>query len=189
MPIAVVSPYGLNLGFAGKVSRNPLNKINARPVASILDGNGNETMSAIPFGSAVVVNPDNTYSLWGASGTGISAATFANFGGIAVSEVSQGLSYGVGSNVGSPGQFIPGMHCEALQQGSTTVLCTEGTPTANGLVYLVTVAGTTSPFGAFVATSAPAGGTAIQLTNARFTSGKQDTSGIVEITLLSQANA
>jgi hypothetical protein len=179
----------LALGYAGKISRNPGNKINSRMVKSILDGNGAETMASIPFGAAVVTNTDNTYSLVGASGSGVSAAAFASFGGIAVSEVKQAMSYGYGQNAGGNGQFEPNTPADVLQVGTTMVVCTEGTPTANGLVYIVTVAGTTSPVGSIVATSTPAGGTAVQLTNARFTSGKQDASGITEIVLLTQANA
>lgn len=178
----------LNLGYAGKVSRNPGNKINARAVKSIIDGSGNETMAVIPFGATVVTNPDNTYSLFGASGSGVSAATFANFGGIAVSEVKQSMSYGYGANVSS-GQFEPNTPCDVLQVGTCTVFCKEGNPTANGLVYIVTVTGTTAAVGALVATATPAGGTAVQLTNARWVSGKQDPSGIAEIVLLTQANA
>ena len=180
----------LNLGYAGKVSRNPLNKINSRFVKSILNGSGVQTQPVVPFGSAVVVNADNSYSLWGASGVGVSSAVLANFGGIAVSEVKQSLTYGIGQNAGGSGQFEPlGPPCDALQVGSCTVAVTEGTPTANGLVYIVTVAGTTSPVGSIVATSTPAGGTAIQMTNARFTTGKVDGNGITEITLLTQVAA
>lgn len=178
----------LSLGYAGKVSRNPNNKINSRMVKSILDGSGNETMAVVPFGATVVMNTDNTYSLFGATGSGVSAPSFANFGGIAVSEVRQSMSYGYGVNV-SAGQFEPNTPCDVLQVGTATVFCTEGTPTANGLVYIVTAAGSTSPVGSLVATAAPAGGTAVQLTNARWVSGKQDPSGITEIVLLTQANA
>lgn len=178
----------LALGYAGKISRNPNNKVNSRMVKSILNGGGLETQPVIPFGAVVVTNTDNTYSLFGATGTGVSAATFANFGGIAVSEVKQSMTYGMGANV-SAGQFEPNGPCDVLQVGTTTVFCTEGTPTANGLVYVVTVAGTTSPVGSLVATATPAGGTAVQVTNARFTSGKMDPSKITEIVLLTQANA
>jgi|GEM_PF-493274 hypothetical protein len=181
----------LNLGYAGKVSRNPFTKINSRMVKSILDGSGNETQPVIPFGAAVVTNADNTYSLFGASGAGVSAATMANLAGIAVSEVKQSMVYGYGSNVGGNGSFEPNSPCDVLQVGTTTVFCTEGTPTANGKVYLVTVAGTTSPVGSFVATSTPAGAgaTAIEVTNAKWTTGKKDASGICEITLNYQVNA
>jgi hypothetical protein len=187
MPGTVIQ-QSLNLGYAGKVSRNPSTKINARSVKSILNGSGVETQPSIPFGACVVTNIDNTYSLFGATGTDVSAATVANFGGIAVSEVKQSMTYGFGANVGT-GQFEPNTPCDVLQQGTATVLCTEGTPTANGLVYIVTVEGTTSKVGDLVATSTPAGGTAVQLTNARWTTGKKDASGICEIVLLTQLNA
>ena len=39
MPGTVIGK-SLNLGYAGKVSRNPMNKIDAKLVKSILDGNG-----------------------------------------------------------------------------------------------------------------------------------------------------
>jgi hypothetical protein len=178
----------LNLGYAGKVSRNPLNKINSRYVKSILNGSGVQTQPVIPFGATVVTNADNSYSLFGASGVGVSTPVFANFAGIAVSEVKQSMTYGYGPSV-SNGQFEPGVPCDVLQAGTCTVFVTEGVPTANGLVYIVTVAGTTSPVGSIVATATPAGGTAVQLTNARFTSGKVDPNGISEIVLLTQANA
>lgn len=178
----------LSLGYAGKVSRNGINKISARQVKSILDGNGAETMAAVPFGKAVVTNIDNTYSLFGASGSGVSSAVYASFGGIAVSEVKQSMTYGYGPNV-SAGQYEPNSPCDVLQMGTTTVVCTEGTPTANGLVYIVTVAGSVAAVGDFVATATPDGGTAVQVTNARWVSGKKDPSGITEIVLLAQANA
>lgn len=187
MPGAAIG-VNLSLGFAGKVSRNGINKITARQVKSIIDGNGAETMAAIPFGKAVVTNPDNTYSLFGASGSGVSAATLANFGGIAVSEVKQSMTYGYGPNV-SAGQYEANSPCDVLQVGTTTVFCKEGTPTANGLVYLVTVDGTTAKVGDFVATATPDGGTAIQITNARWVNGKKDPSGITEIVLTTQLNA
>lgn len=187
MPGTVIQ-QSLNLGYAGKVSRNPFNRINSRAVKSILDGSGVETQPSIPFGACVVTNKDNTYSLFGASGTDVSAATVANFGGIAVSEVKQSMTYGFGANVGT-GQFEANTPCDVLQQGTATVFCKEGTPTANGLVYIVTAAGTTSPVGSLVATATPAGGTAVQLANARWTTGKQDASGIAEIVLLTQLNA
>ena len=191
MPGTVIQT-NLNLGYAGKISRNPQNKINSRAVKSILNGSNAETQPSIPFGAAVVTNTDNTYSLFGvATGNGVSAATVANFGGIAVSEVKQSMTYGYGANA-SAGQYEPNTPCDVLQQGTATVYCTEGTPTANGLVYIVTVAGTTSPVGSLVATATPAGSgaTAVQLTNARWTTGKIDSSTkIAEITLLTQLNA
>lgn len=189
MPGSVIGK-SLNLGYAGKVSRNPGNKINSRAVKSILDGNLKETQQPIPFGAAVVTNADNTYSLFGAIGVGVSDAVIGDFGGIAVSEVKQSMTYGYGANV-SDGQFEPNMPCDVLQVGTATVFCTEGTPVANGLVYIVTVAGTNSPVGSYIAIATPVGegAAAVQLTNARWVSGKIDASKITEIVLLTQLNA
>lgn len=189
MPGTVIGT-SLNLGYAGKVSRNPGNKINSRAVKSILDGTLKETQLSIPFGATVVTNADNTYSAFGATGSGVSTPVIANFGGIAVSEVKQAMTYGYGANVGT-GQFEPNAPCDVLQVGTATVFCVEGTPVANGLVYLVTVAGTTSAVGALIAIATPVGtgAAAVQLTNARWVSGKMDASGIAEIVLLTQLNA
>lgn len=190
MPGTVVGK-SLNLGWAGKISRNPFNKINSRAVKSILDGSGVETLSVIPFGAAVVVNTDNTYSKFGDTGSGVSAATYANFGGIAVSEVKQGFTYAYGSS-SSTGQFEPNKPADVLQVGTTTIFCKSGTPTANGAVSICTVAGTSLAVGDFSAEAAGTatdGATLIAVSNMKFTSGKQDASGITEVTLLTQANA
>jgi len=183
----VVIGTSLNLGFAGKVSRNIDNIIGARAVKSIIS-NGAETLSAIPFGSAVVLNTDNTYSLFGQAGTGISAATAANFAGIAVAEVKQMTSYG---NVSGAGAYNPSEPCDVLQRGSTTVFCKEGTPTAGGKVYICTVAGTTAAVGDIIATATPAGSgaTAVELTNCRWATGKQDSATLLsEISILTRVN-
>jgi hypothetical protein len=183
MPGTVIG-QSLNLGYAGKISRNPMNKVNSRFVKSILDGNGDETLNAIHFGYAVVVNTDNTYSKFGQSGTGVSAATAANFGGIAVAEVKQGMVLSFGANT-NDGQYDPAQPCDVLQQGSATVYCKEGTPTAGGKVYIMTVAGTHAAVGEFVATDSPAGqgATAVELPNCKWTTGRQDASGIAEMTI------
>jgi hypothetical protein len=175
----------LNLGFAGKISRNPYNKIRSRMVKSILDGNGAETLSAINFGGAAVVNADNTYSRFGQSGNGVTAAAAASFAGIAVSEVKQSMSLSYGANTAT-GQYEPGMPCDILRQGVTTVFCNEGTPSPTTGVYIMTVAGTKAAVGDFVATATPTGtgATSVQLTNCRWTTGKQDASGITEIEIL-----
>ena len=175
----------LNLGYAGKVSRNPLNKINSRFVKSILDGGGAETLDVVPFGFAVVTNVDNTYSKFGQAGAGVTAGVAASFAGIAVAEVKQAITYGYGANIGG-GQYEPGMVCDVLQIGSATVFCKEGTPTAGGKVYIMTVAGSAAAVGEFVATASPAGSgaTAVELPNCKWATGKQDTSGIAEMTIL-----
>lgn len=175
----------LNLGWAGKISRNPMNKVDAKYVKSILDGNGDETLSAIPFGFAVVLNTDNTISKFGQTGSGVTSAAAAAFAGVAVAEVKQGMTYAVGANTGS-GSYEPKAMCDRLAVGTVAVFCKEGTPTAGGKVYIMTVAGDTAALGEFVATASPAGSgaTSVELTNCRWTTGKQDTSGITEMTIL-----
>lgn len=191
MPVSVIG-RNLNLGYAGKVSRNPYNKINARMVKSILDGNGAETQGVIPFGSAVVTNTDNTYSVFGSTGSGVSASTMANFAGIAVSEVKQGMTYGYGANT-TAGSYEPGRPCDVLQMGTTSVIIQSGTPVANGQLGIVTVAGSTLAVGNFTAEAAGTatdGSTVIAVTGAKFTSGKIDSAtGIAEVVLLTQLNA
>lgn len=189
MPGTVIGK-SLNLGYAGKVSRNPGNMIGARMVKSILDGNGLETQPNIKFGDAVVLNTDNTYSKFGATGTGVSAATAANFAGIAVSEVLQMVTYG---NVSGYGEYQPTHACDVLQIGSATVVCNEGTPTAGGKVYIVTVkasADAESEVGQLIASATPAGtgATAVELPNVRWTTGKLDANKIAEITILTKSN-
>lgn len=186
MPGTVIGKT-LNLGYAGKISRNPGNLISARAVKSILNGSGVETLQTIGFGDPVVLNTDNTYSRFGDSGTGVSAATAANFAGVAVAEVKQMTTYATNA----AGSYLPNQACDVIQIGSVTVVCSEGTPAAGGAVYIVTVAGTTSPVGAYVATATPAGAgaTAVQITNAQWTTGKVDANGIAEITLLTRNKA
>lgn len=175
----------LNLGYAGKVSRNPMNKVDAKFIKSILDGNGAETLSVVPFGFALVLNTDNTASKFGQTGSGVTAAAAAAFAGIAVAEAKQAMTYGYGTNV-SAGQYEPQVSCDRLKVGTTTVFCKEGTPTAGGKVYIMTVAGTNAAIGEFVATSSPAGGgaTAVELPNCKWTTGKQDASLITELEIL-----
>lgn len=175
----------LNLGWAGKVSRNPMNKISSNFVKSILDGNGAETLSVIPFGFAVVLNTDNTVSKFGQSGSGVTAAAAAAFAGVAVAEVKQGMTYSYGENASSA-SYEPAAACDRIVAGTVNVYCKEGTVTAGGKVYIMTVAGDNAAVGEFVATSTPAGSgaTAVELPNCKWTTNKQDASGITEMTIL-----
>lgn len=178
----------LNLGYVGKISRNVDNIVTAKNVKSILDGNGAETMVAVPFGFAVVANTDGTVSKFGASGSGVASATAANFGGFAVAEIKQMTTYG---NVSGAGQYEPNQKCDVIQRGTINAICKEGTPTANGKVYIMTVAGTYAAVGELVATASPSGGgaTAVELTNARWTTGKVDANNVSEITIIARASA
>jgi hypothetical protein len=190
MPGTVIGT-SLNYGFIGKVSRNGLKEIGARFVKSILDGNGAETLVAIPFGFPTVLNTDNTYSKWGDSGSGVSAATVANFGGFAVAEVKQVLTY----NTNAAGEYSPGQVADVLQKGSITVKVVDyanNAPTAGGQVYICSAVGNGSlTLGHLYATATPTGigsGTVLSLTGAKFTTGKVDANGVCEVTLQSQMN-
>jgi hypothetical protein len=178
----------LNLGYAGKVSRNPMNKIGSRFVKSILNINGVETQPSIPFGNAVVLNGDNSVSLFGATGAGVSAPTAANFIGIAIAEVKNVMTFSLGAN-NAAGAYEPTVPCDVLELGSATVFVTEGTYTAGGALWIVSVAGTSHVVGDFVATATPAdGSTTIALTNVKLTTGKVDANGVAEVTILTQVN-
>lgn len=187
MPGTVIGK-SLNLGYAGKVSRNPMNLIGARMVKSIVSV-GAETLSAIPFGKAAVLNTDNTVSLFGQTGSGVSAATLANFVGVAVGEVKQMTSYG---SVSGAGQFEPGEPADVIQMGSCTVqlAAAAGTPVAGETVYIVTVAGTALVIGDFATTAAVTAdsATAVALTGTKFTTGKLDANRVCEITLTTRVN-
>lgn len=178
----------LNLGYAGKVSRNPAALIGSRFVKTLPNSNGVETQPAVPFGGVVVLNTDNSVSLFGATGTGVAAATYANFLGIAVAEVKNSMTFTYGAN-NAPGAFLPTEPCDVLQIGSCTVFVLEGTPTAGGAVYVVSVAGTVHSVGDLVALSTPTdGSTTIALTNCKWTTGKVDANDIAELTILTRVN-
>jgi len=179
MPGTVIGK-SLNLGYAGKVSRNPYNEIRARFVQSVLNGSGVETKSNVAFGTPVVLNTDNTISAW----KDITSPTAASFSGIAVSEVKQSMTLDYGANA-TGGVYEPNMPADVLLRGNCTIICADGTPTAGGAVYICTVAGTTAAIGDFTATATPTGsGTAIVIPNMKFTTGKQDSaSGITEVTI------
>ena len=189
MPGTVIGK-SLNLGWAGKITRNALNKVDAKFVKSVLGGNGAETLASVPYGFALVLNTDNTVSKFGQTGTGVKSAAAAAFAGIAVAEVKQGMSYGVGANTGVA-EYAPGESVDRLVVGTCNVFCKEGTPTAGGAVYIITVAGDNAAIGEFVATATPAGSgaTSVQLTNCQWTTGKKDASGITELTILYPVNA
>ena len=177
MAVGSVIGKTLNLGYPGTVSRSADAIIENRPVRSTDTTN-------INFGAAVVLNSDNTYSLFGASNTA------ADFAGVAVREVKQSTDYLLSSQ---GGYYAPGQPCDVLERGSVTVTCTEGTPAAGGPVYIVTVAGSgaVSQVGDFVATSTPAGtgSTAVELTNAQWKTGNLDANNTAEITITSRNKA
>lgn len=170
MPGFVVGK-SLNLGYPGNVSRSADAIITARVVSP-------DDAAAIPFGSPVVLNTDNTYSLFGASST---AATFA---GVAVREVKQSTDY-----FSANGSYSPGQVCDVIERGSVTVVCNVGTPTAGGKVYVRITANGSIPAGVVGGFEAAADSTnTVEITNARWKTGKIDANNVAEITILTRVN-
>lgn len=171
MPGTVVGK-GLNFGYPGNVSRSADAIIDNRVVKPT------DTVN-INFGDPAVLNTDNTYSKFGATGT---AATFA---GIAVREVKQGTVFG--SNV--QGAYAPGDPCDVLGRGSATVTCSVGTPTAGGAVYIRTVLNGGIPLGIVGGYEAAAdGANSILIPNAKWTTGKLDANRTAEVTITQRIN-
>jgi hypothetical protein len=94
----------LNLGYAGRISRDADVITENRTVKS--------DSADIAFGKAVVLNTDNTYTLFGAAGTA------ATFGGIAVAAVKQATTYLSNTVV-----YAAGMRADVLVRGTATILC------------------------------------------------------------------
>lgn len=170
MPGSVVG-LSLNLGYAGNISRSIDNIITPRIV--------NSASADIAFGEPVILNTDNTYTRFGATGT---AATFA---GVAIREVHQATDYTSGVS-----SYKAYDRADVLERGSITVKCNYGTPTAGGKVYVRTVANaTTAPNGVIGQFEATADGTnSIEITNARWKTGKIDANNIAELTILTRVN-
>jgi hypothetical protein len=192
MPGTVIGK-SLNLGYAGKISRNAGNIISARMVKSILNGGGVETLSPIPFGSLVLLNADNTYSLFGQAGAGVASSVAASIAGIAVGEVKQVVTYGGIAN--DNGLYAPTESADVLEIGSCTVFIKDtaaNAPSAGGKVYVCSAVGDgTLKAGEMYASVTPTGigtGTVIEIPNMRFTSGKVDANGICEISILTRVN-
>ncbi|SFU70994.1 structural cement protein Gp24 [Alicyclobacillus macrosporangiidus] len=174
MPGSVVGKT-LNLGYPGNVSRSADAVIVNRPVRST-DSN------PIPFGAPVVLNSDNTYSLFGATNTA------ADFAGVAIREVKQATSY-LSQPYGQT-QYNPGDPCDVIERGSVTVTCNVGTPVAGGPVYIRVAANASIPNGVVGGFEAAADGTnTVQLTNVQWKTGKIDANNTAEITILSRNKA
>lgn len=162
----------LNLGYPGNVSRSVDAIITNRVVKST-------DSASINFGDPVILNSDNTYSKFGATGT---AAAFA---GIAARAVKQATVFN--SNV--QGNYAPGEPCDVLERGSVTVTCNVGTPTAGGAVYARITANGAIPAGVVGGLEAAAdGANTIQITNAKWKTGKMDANNTAEVTIIQRNN-
>ena len=161
----------MNYGFAGNYGRTPDDIVADRKLA--------DNSQAIPFGCAIALKSDNTYT---AVGAGFTAAQFA---GIALRVVKQAISYADQNYA----EYEPGKMCSALQRGAATVVVGRGTPTAGGKVYVRITANASYPnaiVGGFEATAD--GSNTVEIPNAKWTNGYVDANGIAEVTLLTRVN-
>ncbi|WNF07259.1 structural cement protein Gp24 [Brevibacillus borstelensis] len=170
MPGSVIGK-SLNLGYPGNISRSADAIIDNRVVKPTDTEN-------INFGDPVVLNDDNTYSKFGATGTA------ATFGGIAVREVKQSTDY-----FSAQGFYAPGQPCDVATRGTLTVVCNVGTPKAGGSVYIRTATNAAIPDGVIGGFEAAAdGANTVEIPNLKWTTGKLDANKVAEVTILTRVN-
>ena len=179
-----VIQLAMNFGYPGSYARTPDDIVMNKPVKSDSD--------AIPFGSAVILNSDNTYSLGGAS------LTAENFAGIAVREVKQGIMYSTYGVVDEQGAYRAYDPCDVLLRGNTVIKLGAGqtghaAPTAGGQVYVRIAADSTNAPNALVgdfevASTVDSDATVVALPNVVFTTGEVDANGVIEISIKTRNN-
>lgn len=170
MPGSVIGK-SLNLGYPGNISRSADAIIDNRVVKPTDTEN-------INFGDPVVLNDDNTYSKFGATGTA------ATFGGIAVREVKQSTDY-----FSAQGFYVPGQPCDVATRGTLTVVCNVGTPKAGGAVYVRIATNASIPDGVIGGFEAAAdGANTIEIPNLKWTTGRLDANKVAEVTILTRVN-
>lgn len=184
----VIPVTALNLGFLGNVSRIGERVIAARPVLPT-------SANPISFGDACVLVADSTGGTWQNVKdfiTGGGTFTAAKFAGVAVRNVKTQLAFTTLSTVQTPlvGQYLQGQLAEVLERGSITVKINNGTPAANGAVYVRTAVNGAIPAGVVGGFEAVADGTnTVVLTGVVFRTGVLDANGVAEITMLTRAVA
>ena len=174
----------MNFGYPGSYSRMPDDIVMNKPVKS--------DSANIVFGTAVILNADNTYSAGGAS------LTADNFAGIAVREVKQGIEYSTYGVIDEQGAYRAYDPCDVLLRGCTVVKMGAGqtdhaAPTAGGQVfYRIALDTTNAPnakVGDFeVASTVEEDATVVALPNVVFTTGEVDANGVIEVTLKTRNN-
>jgi hypothetical protein len=94
-------------------------------------------------------------------------------------------AYASGS-IGSAGYYSPKQAVDVLERGSIMVFCKNGTPLAGGAVYIRTVVSGEHAIGDFEAVAD--GTNSVLIPNAKWTSGKTDSTLLTEVTLLTRVN-
>ena len=162
----------MNFGYPGNYARTPDDIVASRLL--------NEESEAIPFGAAVCIKDDNTYTAV------VAATTAADIAGIALRVVKQAISYSEQNYT----EYQPGAYMSVLERGAATVVCNVGTPKANGKVYVRIKANTSVANGVVGGFEAAADGdNTIEIPNMRWTSGAMDTNRVCEVTLLTRVAA
>lgn len=174
----------MNFGYPGSYARTPDDIVMAKPV--------NGSSDDILFGTAVILNSDNTYSKAGAT------LTADNFAGIAVREVKQGILYSTAGVVDEQGCYRKYDSCDVMLRGNTVIKLGAGqtdhaAPTAGGQVYVRIALDTTNAPNALVgdfevASTVSQDATVVALPNVVFTTGEVDANGVVEVTIKTRNN-
>lgn len=167
MPGSVIG-IKLNNGWEGTVSRTADTIIQNRIAKTTM-----------PFGVAVKLNDDNTYSI---VATGDTADKVA---GITVREVVQANTFDPQSNP----DYVANAPCDVLTRGNCVVKCRRGTPKAGTAVYVrITDNSSTYPgtiVGGFEAEADE--GNTILVNNIEWTTGVMDANNIAEVTVKTRA--
>lgn len=164
----------MNFGYPGNYARTPDDIVASRLL--------NKESKAIPFGAAVCIKDDNTYTAVD------STTTAAAVCGIALRVVKQAISYSEQNYT----EYQPGAYMSVLERGAATVVCNAGTPKANGKVYVRIKAdssvthGVVGGFEAAADGHDTADGNIIEIPNMRWTSGDMDVNRVCEVTLLTR---
>lgn len=167
MPGSVIG-IKLNNGWEGTVSRTADTIIQNRIAKTTM-----------PFGVAVKLNDDNTYSI---VATGDTADKVA---GITVREVVQANTFDPQSNP----DYVANAPCDVLTRGNCVVKCRRGTPKAGGAVY-VRITDNSSVYAGTIVGGFEADADSdktIQVTNIEWTTGVMDANGIAEVTVKTRA--
>jgi len=157
-------------GFAGSYSRQPDMVVETHPLG------GTEE---VKFGTGVVYGQDGTVVPFGDSSTAVS------FVGVAVREVKSATNY-FDQNTGSykPGEAVP-----VMKRGCVNVICQNGTPAVNGVVYVRIKKNEAYPNAAVGGFEAAEDATnTVELTNAKW-KGTADANGVAELCILTRNNA
>lgn len=178
-----VIQLAMNFGYPGSYARTPDDIVMNKPVSG--------SSEDIKFGTAVILNANNTYSKADAT------LTAENFAGIAVREVKQGLMYSTYGVVDEQGAYQAYDPCDVLLRGNTVVKLGAGktgaaAPTAGGKVAvriaLDAVNASNALVGDFEVAPADDDENLVVLSNVVFTTGELDANRVVEISIKNRNN-